>query len=284
MIDLHSHTLHSDGDRTPDELLAEAARAGVQVLSVTDHDTVSGIGECRIAAKKHGLRLVPGIELSCELHGREVHILGHFLDEQSPALGRLAAAMLTERRERMERMVKRAQEQGLAGVTLERVVAASGGENLGRPHLARALVDCGHAATIKDAFNRFLRTRGPLWVDRRRLTITEAVEIVHGAGGTTSVAHPGANGISRQELRVLAEAGVDAVEAHHPEHPPNQAEAFERWAAELNLLVTAGSDYHGPTVQPDRKLGDRYLKAERFAALEERARAVRAAGAGGAGA
>ena len=271
MIDLHSHTLHSDGDRSPEQLLAEAAAAGIRVLSVTDHDTVSGIGECRAAAARHGVRLVPGIELSCELHGREVHILGHFLDEASPALGKLGTAMLAERRERMERMVLRAQELRLEGVTLEAVIARSGGENLGRPHLARVLVDRGHASSIKDAFDRFLGTGGPIWVDRRRLGIPEALEIIHGAGGTASVAHPGANGVSRQELRVLAEAGLDAVEAHHPEHPPNQAEAFEKWAAELGMLVTAGSDYHGKSVQPGRKLGDRWLAPDRFAALEERA-------------
>jgi predicted metal-dependent phosphoesterase TrpH len=273
VIDLHSHTTHSDGDRSPEQLLAEAAAAGVEVLSVTDHDTVSGIGECRVAAARHGVRLVPGIELSCELHGREVHILGHFLDEASPALGRLATAMLQERRERMERMVLRAQELRLKGVTMEAVIACSGGENLGRPHLARVLVDSGHAASIKDAFEKFLRTKGPLWVDRRRLSIPEALEIVHGAGGTASVAHPGANGISRQELRVLSESGLDGVEAFHPEHPPNQAEAFEQWAKGLGMLVTAGSDYHGATVQPGRKLGDRWLAQDRFAALEARAAA-----------
>lgn len=271
MIDLHSHTVHSDGDRSPEQLLAEAAAAGIGVLSVTDHDTVSGLEECRVAAARHGVRFVPGIELSCELHGREVHILGHFLDPSSPALGKLATAMLAERRERMERMVLRAQALKLDGVTLERVVACSGGENLGRPHLARVLVDFGHAVSIKDAFEKFLRTNGPLWVDRRRLSIPEALEIVHGAGGTASVAHPGANGVSRQELRTLADAGLDAVEAHHPEHPPNQAEAYQSWAADLGMLVTAGSDYHGPTVQPGRKLGDRWLSPDRFAALEERA-------------
>ena len=271
MIDLHSHTRHSDGDRTPAQLLAEAAAAGVEVLSVTDHDTVSGIAECREAARAVSVRLVAGIELSCDLHGREVHILGHFLDETSPALGKLARAMLQERRERMERMVARAASTGLSGVTMEKVVARSGGDNLGRPHLARVLVDCGHAHSIKDAFDRLLHPRGSLWVDRRRLSVEEALEIVHGAGGTASVAHPGANGISRQELKSMAEVGLDAVEAWHPEHPPNQAEAFTRWGEELGMLATAGSDYHGPTVQPDRKLGDRFLAPERFAALEERA-------------
>jgi predicted metal-dependent phosphoesterase TrpH len=275
VIDLHSHTLHSDGERSPAQLLAEASAAGVKVLSVTDHDTVSGIAECIAAADLVGVRLVPGIELSCELHGREVHILGHFLDPRSEALLRLAAGMLAERRERMERMIALAQGMGFTAVTIERVISFSGGENLGRPHLARVLIECGHAASMKEAFDKFLRSRGPLWVDRRRLSIAQAIELVHGASGTASVAHPGANGISRQELKTMAEAGLDAVEALHPDHVPNQDEAYERWAEELRLFITAGSDYHGPGVQPGRKLGDRTLSPDRFAALEERARSLK---------
>jgi 3',5'-nucleoside bisphosphate phosphatase len=271
MIDLHSHTTHSDGDRSPAQLFAAAAAAGVKILSVTDHDTVSGLAECAVAARETGLRLVPGIELSCELHGREVHVLGHFLDPTVKALHALADDMLGERRERMARMVALAQSLGMRGVTMEEVIARSGGDNLGRPHLARVLIDCGHATSIKDAFDKFLHTRGSLWVDRRRLTIPEAVALVHGAGGTASVAHPGANGVSKQELKNLADAGMDAVEAYHPEHPPNQAEAYQRWGADLGMLVTAGSDYHGPSVQPDRKLGDRFLAEDRFLALEARA-------------
>ena len=275
MIDLHSHTLHSDGQRSPEELLSEAAQMGVKVLSLTDHDTISGVAAATAAATPRGIRLVPGIELSCELNGREVHILGHFLDPCSGALLQLAAEMLTERRQRMERMVALAQKAGFTQITLDRVVAVSGGENLGRPHLARALVECGHAKSVKDAFDRFLHSRGPLWVDRRRLSVAEAVELVRSAGGTSSIAHPGANGISRQELKACAAAGLDAVEAHHPDHVPTQVEAYERWAQELKLLVTAGSDYHGPAVQPERKLGDRTLSPERFAALEQLAKSRR---------
>jgi len=275
VIDLHSHTLHSDGDRTPAQLFAEAKAAGVEVLAVTDHDTVFGLEECRVASEAVGVRFVTGIELSCELHGREVHVLGHFIDPRAPALEQMASGMLAERRERMEKMIALAQQMGFSGVTMERVIAASGGENLGRPHLARALVDCGHAQSINDAFDRFLGTNGPLWVDRRRLPTAEAIRLVHEAGGTASIAHPGANGVSRQELKALAAEALDGVEAWHPEHPPNQAEAFVRWADELGLVVTAGSDYHGPGVQPDRKLGDRTLSPERFAALEQRARSYR---------
>ena len=275
MIDLHSHTLHSDGDRSPAQLFAEAKTAGVEVLAVTDHDTVFGLEECRVASEAVGVRFVTGIELSCELHGREVHVLGHFIDPRAPALEQMASGMLAERRERMEKMIALAQQMGFSGVTMERVIAASGGENLGRPHLARALVDCGHAQSINDAFDRFLVTNRPLWVDRRRLPTAEAIRLVHEAGGTASIAHPGANGVSRQELKALAAEALDGVEAWHPEHPPNQAEAFVRWADELGLVVTAGSDYHGPGVQPDRKLGDRTLSPERFAALEQRARSYR---------
>ena len=245
------------------------------MLAVTDHDTVFGLEECRVASEAVGVRFVTGIELSCELHGREVHVLGHFIDPRAPALEQMASGMLAERRERMEKMIALAQQMGFSGVTMERVVAASGGENLGRPHLARALVDCGHAQSINDAFDRFLVTNAPLWVDRRRLPTAEAIRLVHEAGGTASIAHPGANGVSRQELKALAAEALDGVEAWHPEHPPNQAEAFVRWADELGLVVTAGSDYHGPGVQPDRKLGDRTLSPERFAALEQRARSYR---------
>ena len=169
-------------------------------------------------------------------------------------------------------MVERACSAGFSGVTMELVIAASGGENLGRPHLARVLVDRGHCRSIKDAFDRYLGNGGPLFVDRLRLSVQAAAELIRAAGGTSSLAHPGANAVSRQELKICAGLGLDAVEAFHPEHVPNQAEAYQRWASEMGLLVTAGSDYHGPAVQPDRKLGDRTLSADRFAALEERSR------------
>jgi len=271
VIDLHSHTLHSDGDRSPSQLFALAAAAGVKVLSVTDHDTVLGLPDCRAASEASGVRFVPGIELSCELHGREVHVLGHFIEPAGTPLERLATDMLDERRERMERMVALAQGMGFSAVTMERVVAVGGGDNLGRPHLARVLVDCGHALSIKDAFDRFLRTDGPMWVDRRRLPILDAFRMIHEAQGTATIAHPGANAISRQELKAMADIGLDGIEAFHPDHPPNQAEAFARIADELGLAITAGSDYHGPSVQPDRNLGDRTLPPDLFAALESRA-------------
>lgn len=275
LIDLHAHTTHSDGQRSPEELLTEAAAANISVLAVTDHDTVSGIADAKVAAARVGIRLIPGIELSAELHGREVHVLGHLLDETSPALLELGRSLLDERRERMERMVARARKLKL-DITMEQVIANSGGDNLGRPHLALALVNKGYASSVKEAFKRWLADGQPLCVERRTMSAREAIELIHRAKGTASLAHPGANRVSQQELKVLAEQGLDAVEANHPEHVPSQVQAFERWAAALGLLITGGSDYHGPKVQPDRKLGDRYIDEVRFAKLEERAQSRRA--------
>jgi predicted metal-dependent phosphoesterase TrpH len=170
----------------------------------------------------------------------------------------------------MERMVAKAQELNL-GITMDDVLSHSGGENLGRPHLAHALVAGGHASSVKEAFRRFLADGCPLNVARRKMTAEDAIALIHRAGGTASLAHPGANRVSQVELKVLADCALDAVEANHPEHVPSQVLAYERWAAPLGLLITGGSDYHGPKVQPDRKLGDRHLDAERFARLEERA-------------
>jgi predicted metal-dependent phosphoesterase TrpH len=272
-IDLHSHTQASDGELSPDALFQAAAGAGLSVLAVTDHDTVAGLAECERAAARWGLRLVPGLELSTTHHGREVHLLGHFVDPASSALAGFERRFVDDRRERMVKMVARACALGLP-VTLDEVVSFSGGELLCRPHLAKALLARGHVKSVKEAFDRYLRDGAPVYVDRLRPDLAEAIALVHEAGGTASIAHPGLNSISEQELRELAElpeGGLDAVEALHPDHVPSQAEAYSRWADELGMLITAGSDFHGPGVRADRHLGDRTLDPELFLRLEERA-------------
>jgi predicted metal-dependent phosphoesterase TrpH len=272
-IDLHSHTQASDGEFTPDGLFQAAAGAGLAVLAVTDHDTVAGLAECGAAAFRAGLRLVPGIELSTTHHGREVHLLGHFVDAGSPALAAFQGRVVDDRRERMARMVARACSLGLA-VTLEEVVAHSGGETLCRPHLAKALVARGYVASVKVAFDKYLRDGAPVYVDRLRPSLADAIALVHEAGGTATIAHPGLNGVSEQELKELAQlpdGGLDGVEALHPDHVPSQVEAYTRWADALGMLLTAGSDFHGPGVRADRHLGDRTLDPELFGRLEARA-------------
>lgn len=242
--DFHNHTRSSDGVLTPTELVAQAADRAVSHLAITDHDTVAGLDEAVRAAREHGIALVPGIEITTELHGRELHLLGLFVVPTAPDLADFARRMRDERAHRLRRMTERLASLGVA-VTWEDVLSeATGAKSLGRPHLARALVRRGHAGSIQEAFDRFLVPGKPGWLERYRPTHAEAIALVHQAGGVCSVAHPGLNGVSRAELGKLAEAGLDAVEAHHPGHPPSQAEAYVRWGRELGLVATGGTDFH----------------------------------------
>jgi len=245
--DLHSHTNASDGTLTPFALVQRAIERKLTHLAVTDHDTVEALAEARTVAGTQ-LTIVPGMEASCEFHGREIHVLGHFFDPAAPTILAWQSSRRAERRTRIEETVARLQKDGIR-VTMEEVEAEAGGPTLTRPHIARVLVRKGYVRTFQAAFDRYLSDE---IAKRRRPSppVESAIAAIRAAGGTTSVAHPGVNGLSRQELKDLAVLGLDAVEAHHADHPPTQVDAFVRWAKELNLHVTGGSDFHSP---PERK-------------------------------
>ncbi|MGZ5958996.1 MAG: PHP domain-containing protein, partial [Myxococcaceae bacterium] len=178
MIDLHSHTTASDGELSPEDLLARARKCGVQTLAVTDHDTVKGLARARAAAEAEGVRLVPGIEVSAFAEGREIHILGHFVDPAEPGLASYSVRLGDERSERMGRMVERMNSLGFP-VTLEEVERIAAGAHLGRPHLALALLARGYVTSSREAFDRFLGDGKPGWVDRLRVTAEEAIAMLH---------------------------------------------------------------------------------------------------------
>jgi len=270
LIDLHSHTTASDGELSPEDLLARARAAGVQILAVTDHDTVKGLARAQAAADTEGVRLVPGIEVSALAEGREIHILGHFVDPAEPGLASYSARLGDERRERMGRMVERMNSLGFP-VTLAEVERIAAGAHLGRPHLALALVARGVATSTREAFDRFLGDGKPGWVDRLRIGAEDAITMLHRAGGTATIAHPGSSKVSGYTFERLAKAGLDGLEIFHPDHVPSQRDAFLRQADQLGLLPTAGSDFHGPRVTPDRSLGMVSLDPSHFARLEARA-------------
>lgn len=268
-IDLHTHSRASDGEFSPSEVAERARAAGIGVWALCDHDTVAGLPEARSAAERAGIRLVPGIELSVFLEKKEIHVLGHFVDPAHPALREFEDFLAEHRRERMRQIVARLATLGVH-VTEERIEQFSGGKTLGRPHVARAIVEAGAAATVKEAFDRFLGEGKPAYVGRYRLEVDEAVRLVRGAGGTATVAHPGVSKLERHELARLRAAGVDGLEVVHADHVPSQREKLLRIAEELDLVPTAGSDYHGVTVSPDRKLGQVTMPAEDLARLEAR--------------
>ncbi len=271
MIDLHSHTTASDGQHTPDELLALAAAAGVTVLAVTDHDTVAGLEAAEAAARARGVELVPGIELSAFVLGREVHILGHFLRREDPDIAQFSDRLRLERERRMEQMVEKMRKLGYP-VRMEEVQALAGGAHLGRPHLARVLVERGWCVDTKEAFDRFLGNGRPAWVDRYRLEGADAIQLIRNAGGTATLAHPGTSKMNRPEIQMLAKAGLTGLEVDHSDHNPSVREKYLALAREFDLVPTAGSDFHGEKVAPGRHLGTASMPPERFEALRSRAR------------
>lgn len=268
-IDLHSHSRASDGEFAAGEVAARAKEAGLAVWALCDHDTVAGLQEAGAAAGRLGIRFVPGIELSAFLDRKEIHILGHFVDPVHPSLVEFEDFLADHRRGRMRKIVERL---GAIGVRIreEDIERWSGGKTIGRPHVARAIVEAGYVATVKEAFDRFLGEGKPAYVGRFRLEVPEAVALVRGAGGTTTIAHPGVSKLDARDVQRLRAAGVDGLEVHHADHDPGARERLLRLAESLDMVPTAGSDYHGESISPDRHLGDVTMPPEDLARLEAR--------------
>jgi len=266
-IDLHSHSRASDGQYAPGEVAEQVARAGLAVWSLSDHDTVAGLAAAREAARRVGVRFVPGIELSAFLDGREIHLLGHFVDPEAPALRRFEDHLALHRRKRMHLILERLSAVGvrIRGADVEKF---GDGKTIGRAHVARAILETGAVSSVKEAFDLFLGEGRPAYVQRFRLEVDDAVRLVRGAGGTVTVAHPGVSGLERGDVERLASRGVVGIETHHPDHNPSVREKYLRLARELNLVPTAGSDYHGEVVSPDRHLGQVTMEPEDLKRLE----------------
>lgn len=268
-IDLHSHSIASDGELPAATVAARAKRAGLGVWALTDHDTLAGMGEAARAAEALGIRLVPGIELSAFLDTREIHVLGHFVDPAHASLRRFEDFLADHRRERMRQIVAKLGTLGV-GIRLEDVERWSGGKTLGRPHVARAVVAAGGAGTVREAFDRYLGEGRPAYVGRFRLEVSEAVALVRGAGGTATIAHPVVSRLEDREIERLRAAGIDGIEVYHPDHDPGDRERLLRLAERVGLVATAGSDFHGEAISPDRHLGGVTMPAELLARLEAR--------------
>jgi predicted metal-dependent phosphoesterase TrpH len=246
-----------------------AAEAGVGVWGLCDHDTVAGLAAAAGAAERLGIRFVPGIELSAFLDRREIHLLGHFVDPAHPSLGAFEDFLARHRRERMGKIVEKLAGLGIR-IRVEDIVKHSGGKTLGRPHVARAIVEAGAAATMREAFDRYIGEGQPAYVGRYRLEVAEAVVLVRGAGGTVTVAHPGVSGLERGEIARIRAAGVDGLEVYHPDHDPSLREKYLRIAESLDMVPTAGSDYPGERVAPDRTIGMVTMDEEQLERLEKR--------------
>ena len=246
-IDLHAHTSASDGTTAPADLVREAAATGLDVVALTDHDTTKGWAEAQ-AALPSGLTLVPGIELSCRSADISAHVLGFLFDPEEPDFAVRRRELRDSRVFRAERMVRALEADGLP-VTWERVQELAGG-TVGRPHIAQALLEQGLVASVSDAFTLdWIGTRGRYWVDKLEIDVIEAVGLITAAGGVAVFAHPAAvkrdRTLSDEVIVAMAEAGLAGLEVDHVDHDDAARTHLRGLAAELGLLVTGGSDFHG---------------------------------------
>ncbi|MGW1376768.1 PHP domain-containing protein [Streptomyces sp. NPDC002446] len=247
-IDLHTHSTASDGTDTPAELVRNAAAAGLDVVALTDHDTVGGHAAAR-AALPAGLTLVTGAELSCRLDGVSLHMLAYLFDPQEPELARERELVRDDRVPRARAMVAKLRDLGVP-ITWERVARIAGDGAVGRPHLATALVELGVVDSVSDAFtSEWLANDGRAYVHKHELDPFEAIRLVKAAGGVTVFAHPLAvkrgSCVPESAIAELAAAGLDGIEVDHMDHDAPTRARLRGMAADLGLLTTGSSDYHG---------------------------------------
>jgi predicted metal-dependent phosphoesterase TrpH len=277
-IDLHTHTNYSDGTFSPREAVSLARDRRIDVLAVTDHDTTRGLGEAFEAGADLGVEIVPGVEFSAVYEGEGVHILCYYMDVEDSALGAELLRLQGDRFRRGERMVEKLQELGYP-ITFDRVREIAKGGNVIRPHVAQALVEAGVVATAKEAFTEdLIGSGGRAYVEKHALHPREALELIHLAGGVCVLAHPGTfretKPVPASLIEELAGAGLDGIEALHPEHTPEVEARYVEVAERLDLFYTGSSDCHGTRYEPVR-MGMRATPPEQFERLQERAAALR---------
>jgi 3',5'-nucleoside bisphosphate phosphatase len=260
VIDLHTHSLASDGSDRPAQLVALAAGAGLSAIALTDHDTVDGLAEAKAAAEAAGVRMVPGCELACDVPAGVrggMHMLVYFLDDGPGPLQDQLARMRAGRSVRNERILGLLAEEGM-DITVEEVLAEAGEGSIGRPHIAGVMVRKGYVDSFDEAFDLWLATGRPAYLGRDRFTPAEAITLAHASGAVAVLAHPTTLGLDRdragQFIAGLADVGLDGLECEYGRYPPAERAAWHRLAGELGLCPTGGSDYHG-IYKPDLALG-----------------------------
>lgn len=275
--DLHSHTVMSDGTTTIEDNVRVAIELGLEGLGVTDHDTTEPFVRAMAAAEGTGLDVVLGTEFSAEHEGSSVHVLGYWVDPGYQPLQDEMDRLRNERHRRAEQIVEKFHGLGI-DVAFARVQELAGEAPIGRPHIAKAVVETGAVADMQEVFDRYLADGGPAYVPKYAVDPAEAVELIRAAGGVAVLAHPalysarhradGTRGIETEVVEAMAAAGMAGIEADHPAHEPEERQRYRDLAAALGLVVTAGSDFHGEA--KDLALGEATTPRDRVEQLRER--------------
>jgi predicted metal-dependent phosphoesterase TrpH len=259
--DLHIHSTASDGTLSPTRIVEIAEELGLSVISLTDHDSIDGIEEALRAARGRRVTVIPGVELSCVREGRDIHMLGYFINWRNERFRAYLGELQRMRLERIRAMIGRLSERGLE-LALEDVLNETGHRttSIGRPHIARAMVRKGLLHSVEDAFARYLGRGAPCFVEKYEHDPVEVIGVIREAGGVAVLAHPGL-GISDGLIEELAGAGLSGIEVYHSDHAPEVVRRLLRLARKLGLVVTGGSDCHGVGSEKGLRIGSVVVEA-----------------------
>ncbi len=273
-VDLHAHSTASDGSKSPTAVVAAAKAAGLSALALTDHDTMDGVAEAVAAADKFGIRVVPGVELSATDGQREVHLLGLHIQRANA----LEDSLRTFRERRHARALQIVEKLNALGVPIsfDDVLARAGDAAIGRPHIARVLIESGWARDSRDAFDRYLGSGRPAYVPKHRLSVADAIALVHAGGGIAILAHPGPEG-RRETIERFVALGLDGVEVRHPGHTAEDTNRLTALTEFFGLVPSGGSDWHGSAEGP-RVLGVMRVPLSWLEQQDARVEARRSAG------
>ncbi|MBU1002431.1 MAG: PHP domain-containing protein [Proteobacteria bacterium] len=256
-IDLHTHSTMSDGTLTPTELVALGKRSGLRALALTDHDITDGLPEALAAGLEYELEVIPGCELAVDSDTGFMHLLGLFLPAQPTRLNAAMTWLRERRASRNTRICDKLQSLGL-NVTYERVLEIAGEGTVGRPHIAKAIMEAGGADSVQNAFDVYIGDRGRAYLPKDKLTPEKAIALLKEEGATTILAHPYTLDLDdkaeAQRIKELKDMGLDGIEVFYTEHTRTMTDKFATLAKDLDLLVSGGSDFHG-TVKPSISLG-----------------------------
>ena len=261
-VDLHVHSNKSDGSLSPSDLVLEAKKKGLKAFALTDHDTVDGIEEAMAAAVGSGVTVIPGIELSTEYEGKDIHIVGLFIDKEQPAFKEKVQEFVDSRILRNRKMCQKLTEAGCP-LTYEELVEEFPGAVITRAHYAQILLKKGYTKSLKEAFERYIGDRGPCFIPREKITPEDGVKLILSAKGIPVLAHPLLYGMGKERLQLLVDrlkaVGLEAIEAVYCTYSQAEETQMRELAKKNGLLISGGSDFHG-NAKPGLEMGTGYGK------------------------